>query len=336
MPVSKLPLAAVALGMLTGMAGAAIAEPVKLRIAYIVPAGDGPLALLGKEGIAQHEGKSYTLEFTHFTGTPPEITAIAAGEIDIAPLSFPTFPLAVENAKLEDLRIIADGLEDGVANYYSVEFMVLNEAPIKSIDDLKGKILTSNGFGAGPDISLRVNMRKHGFEDKRDYTLIETAFPNMKSVLFDHKADLIATTVPFSQDAQLRAAARTLFRQKDAIGPSQLIFLTARAGFLEKNRAAVVDFLEDNLRENHWYGDPANHDAAVKAITDFTKTPAVLWSSWVFTTGDLYRAPDGRPNLDALASNIGTAQQAGFLKEPLDPKKYADLSLVEEAAKRLK
>jgi sulfonate transport system substrate-binding protein len=336
MRVTRSALVAAALSApLAWLAPALSAEPVKFRVAYIVPAGDGPLALLGKPGIAQHEGKSYTLEFSHFTGTPLEISALAANEVDIAPLSFPTFPLAIENAKLDDLRIIADGLEDGVENYYSVEFMVLNDAPIKTIDDLKGKVITANGFGSGPDISLRMMLRKRGFEDKRDYTLIETAFPNMKAVLLDRKADLIAVTVPFSQDAQLRSQAHTLFRQKDAIGLSQLIFLTARSAFLQKNRAAVVDFLEDNLREIRWYYDPANHDAAVKAITDFTKSPAALWSSWVFTTGDLYRAANGKPDLDALTRNIKTTYEAGFLKDGLDPKKYADLSLVEEAGKRL-
>src|SRR6185312_10511398 len=115
--------AAAALGALATI-GAAQADPVKLRIAWIVPAGDAPLALLGRPGIAQHQGKSYELEFTHFTSTPSMITAIASGQVDLVPFAYSSFALAVENAKLNDLRIIADCFRDGVNGYYSTEFMV--------------------------------------------------------------------------------------------------------------------------------------------------------------------------------------------------------------------
>jgi NitT/TauT family transport system substrate-binding protein len=142
--------------------------------------------------------------------------------------------------------------------------------------------------------------------------------------------------LPFSQDAQLRGAAHALFLQKDAIGVSQMIIWVARADFIAKNRAALVDYLEDNLRELHWYYDPAHHAEAIKSVTDFTKTPAALWDSWLFTKGDLYHDPNGTPDLDALQNNIAAANGLGFVPKDLDPHKYADLTLVEEAAKRLK
>lgn len=323
--------AAVALGV----AGAAQADPAKIRIAYIVPAGDAPLALLGKPGISQHDGKSYTLEFDHFTSTPSMITAIASGEIDLVPFAYSSFALAVENAKLDDLRIIADGFRDGVPGYYSTEFMVLNDSPIKTVADLKGKVVTSNGAGSAVDIALREELKKNGMADKKDYTLIESAFPNMKSELIDHKVDLITGVTPFSQDPQLRSVAHALFLQKDAIGVSQMIVFAARADFVAKNRAALVDYFEDDLRELHWYYDPAHHDEAIKAVTDFTKQPAALYQSWLFTKGDLYHDPNGMPDLDALQNNIAAAHGLGFVPSELDPHKYADLSLVKEAAARL-
>jgi sulfonate transport system substrate-binding protein len=244
--------------------------------------------------------------------------------------------LAVENAKLNDLRIIADGFRDGVNGYYSTEFMVLNDSPIKKVEDLKGKVLTSNAAGSAVDIALRAMLKKHGLEDKKDYSLIESAFPNMKAQLIEHKVDLITGVTPFSQDPQLRAVAHPLFLQKDAIGVSQMIIWTAREDFIKKNRAALVDYLEDNLRELRWYYDPANHAEAIKEVTAYTKTPAALWDSWLFTKGDLYHDPNGMPDLDALQNNIAAAHGLGFVPAALDPHKYADLTLVQEAAKRLK
>jgi len=324
----------IAVALALGISAAQAADPVKLRMGYVVAGADGPLIALGKEGLTKHQGQTYVLDAQHFAGTPPMITALAAGEIDLVPFAYSTLALAVQNAKMDDLRVIADSFQDGVEGYYTNEFMVLKDSPIHKIEDLKGKIVSSNAAGAAVDIALRVMLKKHGLEDKKDYTLIETGFPNMKAVLADHKVDLITAVRPFSADAALREMARTLFTQKDAIGRSQMIVLTARAPFLAKNRAAVVDFLEDSLRELHWYSDPKNHDEVVKIMAAYTKAPAALFQSWLFTKGgDFYHDPNGKPDLDALQSNINEQKALGFLKEDFDVKKYADLSLVAEAAK---
>ena len=108
----------------------------------------------------------------------------------------------------------------------------------------------------------------------------------------------------------------------------------------EKNRAVLLDFMEDALRVERWYLDPKNHDAAVKIAMAITKTPKGLWDSWLFKKdgmkGDYFRSPDGKPDIDALQKVIDLQVKYGFLKRSIDVKKYVDLSLVEEAAKRLK
>lgn len=49
-----------------------------------------------------------------------------------------------------------------------------------------------------------------------------------------------------------------------------------------------------------------------------------------------YLDPNNRPELKALRSNLKTQKGAGFLTIDIDVPKLADLSLVEEAAKRIK
>ena len=330
-------IAAVTTAALLLAGAAARAEPVKIKVAWIVAPTDSPLAMLGKPGISRHEGKSYTLDYVHFTSTPAMITGLASGEVDLAPLGFPAYALAIENAKLEDLRVVADSIEDGVGDAFSNSYFVLKDGPVKKVEDLKGKIVTSNAVGAAIDIGLRMMLRKHGLEDKRDYTLIETVFPNMKPQLLEHKVDLITLVPPFAFDPQINAVAHVLFTQKEAMGgPSQLLVTAARQGFIDKNRAALVDYFEDNLRQLRWYFDAANHDEVIKIVTAYTKTPPALWEGWAFTPRDSYRSPVGKPDLDALQRNIAAAHELGFIPAALDPHKYADLSLVEEAAKRIK
>ena len=330
----KLVLAALAASVALG-AVPAQAEPVKIRSAWVAPVSNWASIVLEKKELAKHLGKSYTLEAVRFAGTPPMITALANGELEIANLAYSTFPLAVQNANLDDLRVIADEFQDGVAGYHSNQFSVLADGPIKKVEDLKGKVVATNAMGSAVDIVSRAMLKKHGLEDKRDYTTVEAPFPTMKVMLNEKKVDLIPSVPPFSFDPELKKISRVLFTSKDAIGVSQFIIWAARKSFIDKNRAAMVDFMEDMLIIERWFMDPKNKNEVMQIASKVTKAPPERFG-WLFTKEDYYRNPDMLPDLDALQSNINTTKDLGFIKAPLDVKKYSDLSLVQEAAKRLK
>ena len=316
-------------------AATAQADPLKIKMGWIAaPASLVPI-LFPADGIAQHNGKSYTVEPTHFQGSPLQITALQSGQIDIAALGFSSFSLAVENAGMNDLRIIADEIQWGVEGYGTADFAVLKDGPIKKVEDLKGKVLVTNGIGGGLDMIMKAEMLKHGMIDKRDFSVIEINFPNMKSVLEEHKADLIPSVLPFSRNPEQAAITRTLFTTSDAMGHVALSFWVAHKDFLEKNRAAMVDFLEDYVRSIHWYLDPKNHDAAVKHVSDFTKIPVPVMQGWLFTKTDNYRDPNGLTDIDAVSRNIHSQRELGLIKADLDARQYDGLDLIKEAAKRV-
>ena len=104
------------------------------------------------------------------------ITALANDQLEIASLAYSTLGLAIQNAGLEDLRIIADEFQDGTPGFYSNEFFVRKDSGINSIKDLKAKVLAINAIGSGADIGMRAALKKAGLEDKRDYTVIEAPF----------------------------------------------------------------------------------------------------------------------------------------------------------------
>ena len=157
----------------------------------------------------------------------------------------------------------------------------------------------------------------------------------MKAMLAEHKVDIIPAVVPFSYDPELHKMARDLFVQKDAIGVADMIVWTARKPFIDKNRAALVDFFEDTLRITRWYLDPKNHAETMEIAGRVTKRPPQSFD-WLFTNKDCYHDPDMLPNLAALQKNVDLTQELGFVKGKVDVKAYADLSIVQEAAKRLK
>jgi sulfonate transport system substrate-binding protein len=329
-------IAVVALGAGFGIvlgAGFARAEPLALRAAWAAPLANSASIWLQKKDLARSYGKSYVFEPVRYRGTPPMITAMATGELEIGDLAYSTLPIAIDNAGMDDLRVIADDFQDGVDGYYSNEFDVLNDGPIKKIEDLKGKIVATNAAGSAVDVAMRAMLRRHGLENNRDYTVIEAPFPAMRAMLAEKKVDLIPGVRPFSLDPELVKIAHPLFNVKDAVGVSQFIMLTARKPFIDAHRAALVDFLEDSLRIMRWYLDPRNHDAVAEIAAQLTKQPADRFG-WVFTKQDYYRDPNLLPNLDALQRNVDMTKELGFINASVDVRAHSDLSLVEEAAKR--
>jgi NitT/TauT family transport system substrate-binding protein len=313
--------------------GAANADPLKIREAWVAP-GNWASIWLQKKDLAKHFGQSYVMEPVHYVGTPPMITALANNEAEITNLAYSTLGIAIENAGLNDLRIICDEFQDGVPGYYSQEYMVLNDGPIQKVEDLKGKVVATNAEGSAVDVAMKAMLHKHGLEPNRDYTVVEAPFPAMKAMLAEKKVDLIPAIVPFSYDPELRKIGRDLFVQKDAVGITDMVVWQARKPFLDKNRAVMVDFMEDTLRIVHWYLDPANHEAAMQILGDLVKRPPQTFD-WAFTKRDVYHDPNLMPNLVALQKNVDLTHELGFTKSSFDVKKYTDLSIVEEAAKRL-
>src|SRR5262249_13314234 len=136
MRLSRLVFASVAAAALLGASAAQAADPVKIRISWVAPVTNWASIMLEKKDLARHLGKSYTLEPVRFAGTPPMVTALANGELEVANLAYSTLAIAIQNAGMDDLRIIADEFRDGVEGYYSQEYMVLSDGPIKKVEDL--------------------------------------------------------------------------------------------------------------------------------------------------------------------------------------------------------
>ncbi len=329
--------------LVTSLAAAAVlatnavhADPVKIRVAWIVPASNIASILFVKKDLAPHFGKSYTMEPVRYQGTPTMVSALAIGEIEVGLLNFTSLGLGVVNAGMDDLRIFADEFQDGAQGRYSNQYFVRADSGVKSPADLKGKIVAVNTTGAVIDIGVRAMLRKSGLEEKRDYTIIEAPFGAMKGLLLDKKADMISLGAPFSFDKQLRDNATVLFTQRDALGPSELGFWVARDAFLKQNKAAVVDFLEDTLRATRWYLDPKNHDEAVNIAATFSKAPPALFADWLFTQKDYFRDPNLQPDIAGTQKSVDLMRDLGFLNQSIDVQKHTDLSYLDEARQRLK
>ncbi len=122
-------------------AAAARAEPLKIRIGWItVPTSLAPI-LFARPELAPHLGKAYVVEPHPLQRQLADDDGTGVGRSRHRRAeSYSSFAYAVQNGHMEDLRIIADEIEDGVSGYYSTEYMVLNDGPVHTVEDMKGKV----------------------------------------------------------------------------------------------------------------------------------------------------------------------------------------------------
>ena len=311
-------------------------EPVRIRQAYAIPVIHWASILSAKPGLARHFGHSYVMEPIRFKGSPQALTALAADEIEVGLLAYSTLAFAIDHAGMKDLRIIAGEFEDGFQDYYSAQFFVLKNGPIQTVDDLKGKVIATNGAGSAIDIAIRAMLRLHNLDPKKDVAFVEAAIPNMFPMLTSRKVDLIYGARTLAADPAAQQSARVLFTQKDSMGTVQMNVWAVRQGFIDKHRPALVDYMEDALRAERWFLDPANRQEVVAIAAKIGKAPAAYFDSWLYTKKDQYHNPDMQVDVDALQRSLTLMTDLGYVKASIDVRNYLDKSIVGEAAARLR
>ncbi len=108
-----------------------------------------------------------------------------------------------------------------------------------------------------------------------------------------------------------------------------------RAEVIKAHRPALVDFFEDHIRARRWFLDPKNHDEAIALTSDVTKLPKDKLA-FAFTKADFYRSPDARPDIASVQKEIDESVELKVLPKPVKiVPQYVDLSLIEEAKKRI-
>jgi NitT/TauT family transport system substrate-binding protein len=313
-------------------ASAASAEPVKLRVNYsVVPPHLAPVLFMKKD-LIKHEGKSYTIQFVYTQGSSIVMQAMAAKEMDLGVLSVPPFANAIINAK-QPFVAIADMTQDGP--WFSAVFAVKQDSPIRSVKDLKGKKVATNGIGGGLDGAVRAMLLKNGLRPDSDVRFVDAGFAAQEAMLREDKVNVATFAAPFWARAQAKGGVRPLFTMKDAIGNNQHLFWAARKDFLKQNHKVLVDFFEDYIRAQRWAVKPENRNEMLAMIAKFTKRPVSNFQ-WALKEGTgYYRGKDLRLDRATLQRTADALEKVGFLKRKFDTAPHIDETVIVEAAKRV-
>ena len=129
-----------------------------------------------KQNVLKRHGKEYTLQMSFARGTPEAASLLAAGQIDIATLSYPIFATSIlKDAVPGGITAVADIYQAARPGFHSNSYWCREDSGIQKIADLKGKTIAVNAFGASTDLVLRVALKKNGLDPKRDIRVVEVA-----------------------------------------------------------------------------------------------------------------------------------------------------------------
>ncbi len=326
-------------GVVAAAAGARLAgaEPVVIRVDWtVLPEQFAPLIPAVPKyapDLYRHYGKSYVVQPLKFQGGGVTLTALAVGETQLSTLNPQALVLGIVNAKL-DLRVIAQQLSTEIPGHLKTWFWV-NKDRIKTIGDLKGKVIGVNARASATDAAAEIVLSRRGLAALRDYQLLEVAFPFQLAALKAGKIDAAVLVPPFNLDAEADPSLAPLFSIGDAFGPLETSVWAGKADFIAEHRAALVDFLEDNIRMRRWMLDPATRNDAIRLLADVSKVPSEKYAGWVYSSKDYYYDPDARVDVKRLQRNIDDMKQANIVPAAIDVAPFVDLSLADEAAARV-
>ena len=246
--------------------GTAQAEPVKIRAAWVAPVSNWAVDRAGEEGprqasrqvlhaggrpLRRHAADDHRARQRRAGNRQPRLLDVPAGGAERQPRRPADHRRRVpgRRQRLPQQRVLCAG----------------KDSPIKKVEDLKGKVIATNSIGSAVDIGSRAMLQEARPGGQARLHHRRGAVPH-------HEGDAegeegrprsVGAAVQLRSRSSSRCRA-SLFTSKDAIGVSQFIVWAARKSFIDKNRAAMVDFMEDMLRHRalvHGPEEPGRGDA---------------------------------------------------------------------------
>jgi NitT/TauT family transport system substrate-binding protein len=311
--------------------GAAQAEPLKIRLQYASTSQFVALMPLVPKELYKYWGKSYVVEPMFMRGSGPALTALAAGEIDLAALAPQSIGNMVLTAQLTP-NAIAQVLSSDVPGYAGSQLWCHDG--IKTISDLKGRTIGINSRGSTPEVGVKVMLGRHGIKDN-EWQGVEMPFAAAIPAIDSKRVDCAVMVSPWYLLMENKPGYRALFALGEVLGPQENVTWNGKPEWIAKNRAALVDFLEDHIRMRHWVQDPKTHSQAIEIAAKLEKRPAAeiahLW-----TTKDNFHHPDAMVNVERLQKNMDDLVTFGLLPAKVDVGKIVDPTIQRDALARIK
>ena len=203
-----------------------------------------------------------------------------------------------------------------------------DSSPIKSVADLKGKVVGTNAYGSGVYFNMILMLRKHGIDPDKDVKIVETGFPASGDAIRSGRVDAGPLAQPFALLAEEKGGMRKLFALTEVQENQVQIFEGCNQAYADENADVVRAYVSD-LR-NAMKKIQEDPKLAVAVTSEVTRAPTDLLGKYLMTEKDFARVPDMVPNVESIQQTFDLYHQAGFLNKPVKVTDFVRKDLYEK------
>lgn len=303
---------------LVGLLFPCSASAEKFIIAWsAVSALNSPFWMMNDAGFLKQEGLD--MELVYIASSPTVARATLAGEIVISGAN----SQVIVDVGLNGGDLVAMGAITNVVAFY-----VMAAPEIKSVADLKGKVVGVTRFGASTDFGMRMLLSKYGLEAAKDVPFIQIGgMPELAAALSKKTVFAAPMSQPMVYVAQ-QAGMRMLANLAKEEIPFMHIGLTTSKKWMREHRPQAKAFIRAYGRAIHFIHWRKEETRAIFAKYTKINDPAMLDGSIQYGYDfmekiPLVKAPAFQVTLDQIAKTNPKAKQA-------KPEQFFDNSLVQE------
>ena len=296
----------------------AIVHAEKFVVAWsAVSALNSPFWVMNDAGLWKQEGLD--IELVYIASSPTVARATLAGDIVLSGAN----SQVIVDVGLQGGDLVAIGAITNVVAFY-----VMAAPEVKTVNDLKGKVVGVTRFGASTDFGMRMLLSKYGLEPVKDVPFIQIGgMPELAAALSKktvYAAPMSQPMVYVAQQAGMRMIANLA---KEDI-PFMHIGLTTSRKWVREHRPQAKAFVRAYGRALHFMHNRKEETRAIFAKYTKINDRGMLDGSIQYGYDFMEKIPLVKPQafqvtLDQIARNNPKAKQA-------KPEQFFDNSLVQE------
>jgi ABC-type nitrate/sulfonate/bicarbonate transport system substrate-binding protein len=295
-----------------------VARAEKFVIAWsAVSALNSPFWVMNDAGFLKQEGLD--MELVYIASSPTVARATLAGDIVISGAN----SQVIVDVGLQGGDLVAMGAITNVVAFY-----VMAAPEVKTVADLKGKIVGVTRFGASTDFGMRMLLSKYGLEPIKDVPFIQIGgMPELAAALSKKTVYAAPMSQPMVYVAQ-QAGMRMIANLAQEEIPFMHIGLTTSRKWVREHRPQAKAFIRAYGRAIHFMHMRKEETRAIFARYTKIKDQGMLDGSIQYGYDFMEKIPLVKPQafqvtLDQIAKTTAKAKQA-------KPEQFYDNSLVQE------
>lgn len=290
----------------------------KLHIGYSAQAGSlAPLWVTQEAELFRKHGLDVELLF--IPGGPTVAAAMMTGEVPIAAVAGPA--VVSSNLAGADLVMIA-----GIVNTFA--FQIVTVKGIATYQQLKGKRLGVNRFGAAPDVAARFALKHMGI-DPKEVTILQLGEQSTRlTAMLSGQLDAAVFLPPITTMA-IKHGMNVLLDLAELGAEFQITGLGSTQRFLAQRRSTAIRFMQAFVEGIRYY--KTHKPESMRAIAKYMKVndmDAVSATYDYFAPKIVPRKP--YPSLKGIKALLDLAANEKAEARNISPERFVNMTVLKE------